>query len=81
MGDEPPDGSRWIGPDGEEYARNPSRFVTASSRAMVTLWSYCRGGGMGGSGFLPEDAMRQPAVMLEAFALMSMWAQEFAPKR
>lgn len=38
---------------------------------MLNLFRLYQGGGMGGSTVLPTDAMEQPLVMIEAFALMA----------
>ena len=75
-----PDGSGWqIGDD--FYATNPRLYQTDGDRAMVRLWSYFRGGGMGGPSFLPSTMQRESALMLDAFAEMDAALREFQPKR
>lgn len=40
---------------------------------MLNLWSLFQGGGMGGSGYLPDDVLDQPTIMLDCFNIMSAY--------
>jgi hypothetical protein len=73
-----PDGSPWvIGED--EYTTNPRLLQTEGDHAMVRLWSYFRGGGMG-AGWLPTQIGPQSALMLDAFDVMTAAYREFTAK-
>lgn len=74
------DGSWWE-VAGIRYRRNPRRRVTGDDLAMVRLWGLYRGGGFG-PGHLPDagGAGDQPAIMLDAFAIMSAVAADYEKK-
>lgn len=69
----------WLGPDDATYRLNPSRLVTSESHAMWELWCTCQGGGLGDGGRMPDEVLRQPAIMLDAFAVLTAAHREFKP--
>jgi len=55
---------------GTTYHANPRYRLTPGDLAMVRLYRYARGGGMG-AGYLPSQVLEEPAVMLDAFDVMA----------
>ena len=76
-GADAPDGSAWE-IDGTVYATNPSHGLTEADWAMVRLWQFSRGSGVG-SGMLPDgDGPLHEAVLnLDAFDVMTAAEQEY----
>lgn len=65
----------------ERYYANPRYGLPEWAYDMLRLWRQYQGGGMGGSGHMPELVMEQPAIMVEAFDIMSSAEAELKPDK
>ena len=78
----PPPGAEGWDIDGTFYPENPAFTLPLWARDMLTLWQYCQGGMGGFNGTFPDPGTvwDQPAVMIEAFAVMSGYDAELSRK-
>jgi hypothetical protein len=78
-GERSPDGSPWE-ILGVRYDTNPRLQLKPEDGDMIRLWRLYQGG-MNGVGHLPDGGgtLDQPALMLDAFGLMTVVEQQLKP--
>lgn len=67
--------------DGILYERNPRYSLDSEYFELVSLWQHCGAGGLGGR-LLPDPGgvSDQPALVMDAFAIMDAAQHEYTKK-